>query len=367
MTLAFRRWGLEMKTPDSASVPGMRWPERGLAVLRILVGLWFVKSFATKLGLVWLGGVIPVPAANDRWITTMPKLLAKYAEGNPIGVYQQFLLDTVLPHGSLFAHLTAVAETAVGIGLTFGLLTVLASLIGMTLVTAYGLANFWQGPSQQGFHLLLFACLAVFIAVRAGRCWGLDGWLLGRALRRMPAASPARLLFGAYALAAISATGAPPLRAQPAAALPVMVIADFTFEGRSANSVEPGDSAIAPVATARLRDVLRSAGVVTLVDSSRAAQEIARANRQGIRCAASVECMRAVGQRLGATYVVVGKVSKVSGLIWYLSGQLLSVAGGAPLLDEGFELKGARDDIVPRGAASLGRRIARAVSRASGG
>jgi hypothetical protein len=101
------------------------------------------------------------------------------------------------------------------------------------------------------------------------------------------------------------------------------------------------------------------------VDSARAAQEIARGDGQGIRCAASVECMRGVGQRLGATYVVVGKVSKVSGLIWYLSGQLLPVAGGAPLLDEGFELKGVRDDIVPRGAASLGRRIAATVSRAT--
>jgi thiosulfate dehydrogenase [quinone] large subunit len=364
-----------MSLPESVNGPRMRRPERGLAALRIVVGLWFVKSFVTKLGLVWLGGAIPVPGANGRWIAAMPKLLAKYAEGNPIGFYRQFLLDTVLPHGPVFAHLTAVAETAVGIGLTFGLLTVLASLIGLSLVTAYGLANFWQGPSQQGFHLMLFACLIVFIVVRAGRCWGLDGWLRARALRRMPAASPARLLVvGACLLAGhftaaapplhAQAAGAPPLNARTTAAPPVMVIADLSFEGRSANSVEPGDSAITSVATARLRDVLRRAGVVTLVDDARAAQEIARADQPGIRCAASVECMRAVGQRLGARYVVVGKVSKVSGLIWYLSAQLLPAAGGAPLLDEGFELKGVRDDIVPRGAESLGRRIADAVSRA---
>ena len=356
-----------MKVPDSPTLPGMYRPERGLAVLRIVVGLWFVKSFVTKLGLVWIGGVVPIPGANGRWIATMPKLLAKYAEGNPIGFYRQFLVDTVLPHGPLFAHLTAVAETAVGIGLAFGLLTVLASLIGMLLVMMYGLANFWQGPSQQGFHLLLFTCLAVFIAVRAGRYWGLDGWLLRRALQRKPVGSRARLLFGAWVLAWSATTAAPPLHAQMATAPPVMVVADLTFEGRSANSVEPGDSAITMQATARLRGALREAGVVTLVDSARAAQEIARGDRQGLRCAASVECMRAVGQRLGASYVVVGKVSKVSGLIWYLSGQLIPVAGGAPLLDEGFELKGSRDDMVPRGAVSLGRRIANAVSRAAAG
>jgi uncharacterized membrane protein YphA (DoxX/SURF4 family) len=343
----------------------MRRPERGLAALRIVVGLWFVKSFVTKLGVVWLGGVIPVPGANGRWIAIMPKLLARYAEGNPIEGYRQFLLDTVLQHAPLFAHLTAVAETAVGIGLTFGLLTVLASLIGMTLVAAYGLANFWQGPSQQGFHLLLFACLAVFIAVRAGRYWGLDRWLLERALRRRPAGWPARLLSGACVLVGSVAVVAPPLHAQTANGPPVIVVADLTFEGRSANSIEPGDSAVVRAATARLRDALRETGVVTLVDSARAAPEIVRGDREGIRCVASVECMRAVGRRLGATYIVVGKVSKVSGLIWYLSGQLLPVAGGAPLLDEGFELKGTRDDIVPRGAASLGRRIAAAVSGAT--
>jgi uncharacterized membrane protein YphA (DoxX/SURF4 family) len=354
-----------MNVPDLVRCPGMRRPDRGLAALRIVVGLWFVKSFVTKLGLVWLGGVIPVPGANDRWIATMPKLLARYAEGNPIGFYRQFLLETVVPHGPLFANLTALAETAVGIGLTLGLLTVLASLIGLTLVTAYGLANFWQGPSQQGFHLLLFTCLTVFVVVRAGRCWGLDGWLLRRTSQERSAARLTTVLLAACLLVG-SSSSAPPLHATEVAALPVLLLADMSFEGRSANSIEPGDSAIAPVATARLREVLRQSGVVTLVDSARTAAELARADRQGIRCAASVECVREVGQRLGAAYVVLGKVSKVSGLIWYLSGQLLPVAGGAPLLDEGFELKGSRDDLVPRGAASLGRRIAGAASRASG-
>ena len=63
-----------MSLPESVKGPRMRRPERGLAALRIVVGLWFVKSFVTKLGLVWLGGAIPVPGANGRWIATMPKL-----------------------------------------------------------------------------------------------------------------------------------------------------------------------------------------------------------------------------------------------------------------------------------------------------
>jgi uncharacterized membrane protein YphA (DoxX/SURF4 family) len=86
----------------------------------------------------------------------------------------------VIPHSHLFANLTALGESAVGLGLTLGVLTVLASAVGLCLVTMYGLATFWQGPSQQGFHLLLFTCFVVFIIVRAGRYWGLDGWIRTR-------------------------------------------------------------------------------------------------------------------------------------------------------------------------------------------
>jgi len=158
----------------------MRYPERGVAVLRIVTGLWFLKGILTKLGLVFVGGVLPLPAASNRWVATMPKLLTKYAEGNPIAGYKQFLLDTVIPHSHLFANLTAFGEVTVGLGLTFGFLTVLASLVGLCLAIVYGLATFWQTPNQQGFHILLFACMVVFITVRAGRCWGLDGWLRSR-------------------------------------------------------------------------------------------------------------------------------------------------------------------------------------------
>ena len=34
---------------------------------------------------------------------------------------------------------------------------------------------------QQGFHLLLTTSMILFLVVRAGRVWGIDGWLLARA------------------------------------------------------------------------------------------------------------------------------------------------------------------------------------------
>ena len=166
--------------PNARADERMHYAERGLAVLRIVTGLWFLKGILTKVGLVFAGGFLPLPAASNRWVTMMPKLLTRYADGNPIDGYKQFLLDTVIPHSHLFANLTAFGEVTVGLGLTFGFLTVLASLVGVCLVIMYGLATFWQSPNQQGFHILLFACMVVFIAVRAGRYWGLDGWLRAR-------------------------------------------------------------------------------------------------------------------------------------------------------------------------------------------
>ena len=40
----------------------MTRPSQWLAVLRILVGLYFVKSLVTKMTVVLAGGVLPLPA-----------------------------------------------------------------------------------------------------------------------------------------------------------------------------------------------------------------------------------------------------------------------------------------------------------------
>jgi uncharacterized membrane protein YphA (DoxX/SURF4 family) len=152
-------------------------PSRWLAMLRIVVGLYFAKAVMTKLGIVMLGGVIPVPGASERWVHVMPTIDAKQAEGNPIAFYKQFLENTVLTHPELFAQLTAWGETITGIGLTFGLLTGLASLTGLMLVSNYGLATQWMSPGQQGFHIVLFALMVAFFFARAGRALGLDAWL----------------------------------------------------------------------------------------------------------------------------------------------------------------------------------------------
>lgn len=167
------------------SMISMSHPAEWLAVLRIVVGLYFVKSLITKMTLVILGGILPLPAVSERWLTVMPKIVAKQASENPLTVYKQFLEGTVLPHSSAFAQLTAWGETVVGLGLTLGLLTGLASVVGLLLVVNYGLATQWMSPGQQGFHLVLFFLMLAFFFARAGRTWGVDGWLAGRGPRSL--------------------------------------------------------------------------------------------------------------------------------------------------------------------------------------
>ena len=158
----------------------MRFPQRGIAFLRIVVGLWFFKSLLTKfaIGLAW--GVLPVPTATDRWMHVMPILLTKYAADNPIPFYQHFLQHTVIPHSEIFAPLTALGEVAVGFCLTFGFLTVPAAFFGAIQVIFYGLAVQHMSSGQQGFHVMLLAMMLTFLFTRAGRYFGIDGWLRAR-------------------------------------------------------------------------------------------------------------------------------------------------------------------------------------------
>ncbi|HLB81713.1 MAG TPA: TQO small subunit DoxD [Gemmatimonadales bacterium] len=168
----------------------MRSPERWLAVLRIAVGAWFAKAIFTKLSVTLAWGFLPVPTASDRWLHVMPILVAKYAEGNPIAFFRDFLLNSVVPNSHLYAQLTAFGEAAVGLGLVAGCLTTLASAIGLVLVVNYGLAVQWQGSAQQGFHYLLITALVVILATRAGRVWGVDGWVRAHRPRAWLARAP---------------------------------------------------------------------------------------------------------------------------------------------------------------------------------
>lgn len=170
-------------TAPNAALPApvdMSHPSRWLAVLRILIGLWFVKALWSKMDLVLLGGFFPFLGVEPRWIETMPALVTRQAAENPILWYKAFLEQTVLPHSALFAQLTAWGELLTGLSLTLGCFAGLGALGGLWLSVNYGLASAHLSPASLGFHYVLVVTLGTLFLARSGKAWGLDGWIAWR-------------------------------------------------------------------------------------------------------------------------------------------------------------------------------------------
>jgi thiosulfate dehydrogenase [quinone] large subunit len=158
----------------------MSHPSRWLAVLRILLGLWFLKALLTKLEFTLLGGIVPWMETQQRWIDLMPVILGKQMEANPFPWYKAFVEQTVLPNVGLFASLTAWGEVLVGLSLVSGLFAGLGALGGLWLSINYGIAGSHTSSASEGFHYLLVAVFVVLFLARSGRAWGLDSWVAWR-------------------------------------------------------------------------------------------------------------------------------------------------------------------------------------------
>lgn len=150
--------------------------------------------------------------------------------------------------------------------------------------------------------------------------------------------------------------------AAQSAEVPKLALIGVAFDGSRANSIQPGDSSTAIGAADRMRAVLRESSGIMLVDTAMLSAEVGKSEAPGIVCSTDVACARRAARAVGARWVVVGRLTKLSNLIWYLSGQLVDVESGRVALSDEFELKGQRDEMVPRGAASLARRIGRTAS-----
>ena len=156
----------------------MNAPEIWIALLRMIVGAWFLKAVWTKLAVSFAWGIVPYIDVSSRFINFHPKRVAEFAAGNPFEWYKRFLEEMVLPQATLFARLQAYGEVIVGISLLIGFCVALGALAGLFLTVNYGLATQWMSFGQQGFHLLLITSMIIFLGARAGRVWGLDGLLL---------------------------------------------------------------------------------------------------------------------------------------------------------------------------------------------
>src|SRR5437773_2193716 len=125
----------------------MNTPETWIALLRVVVGAWFLKAVWTKLVLEFAWGVVRYPVVSERFLAFHPKRVAEFAAGNPVGWYKDFLETTVVPRSGVFATLQAYGEAAVGLGLVLVLLTGLAALVGLFLSLYYALATQGKRPT----------------------------------------------------------------------------------------------------------------------------------------------------------------------------------------------------------------------------
>jgi thiosulfate dehydrogenase [quinone] large subunit len=144
-----------------------------LAMLRIGVGLWWIKSVLHK----------PLRNFLDE---SMVSWTLSLADNHPIPAYGSIIRRTIEPNASWFPYLVIAGEVAVGIGLTLGFLTPIAVLVAIFLNLNY-LALAGVRPKdrsvntayqcEQGQNLMMLASQIVIFVMAAGSTWSIDSLL----------------------------------------------------------------------------------------------------------------------------------------------------------------------------------------------
>jgi thiosulfate dehydrogenase [quinone] large subunit len=154
-----------MTMTDATPDPLRRRRANGWPVLPMRIFLAAVFLFAGYAKLVYPHFLDPNSTAGFR------ASVASAKHGTPIGG----LLGPLTDHASLFGHLTAFAELAIGLGLLVGLLTRVAAAGGMVLMAMIVLSIDWVGVKEYTGSSGWFT--SVDLAVGAG----LSVFLLGGA------------------------------------------------------------------------------------------------------------------------------------------------------------------------------------------
>lgn len=143
------------------------WHIRALGILRIVFGL----VWAVDAGFKW------VPSFVDNFSSYLS------SDGQPrvVGAWINFWTDTINVDPHVFAHLVAIGETAVAIGLIFGLFSNSTYVLGTLLsVVIWSTAEGFGGPYSAGSTDIGAAIIYVFVFAAlfltgAGRYLGIDG------------------------------------------------------------------------------------------------------------------------------------------------------------------------------------------------
>jgi len=146
-----------------------------LAILRIGIGLWWLKSFLHKPHKRFVGGQMV------GWTVAL-------AENHPVPAFGRAIKRVVAPNAAWFPYLILAGELAVGLGLIFGFLTPISLLVAVFLNLNYlALAGVrpkdisvnaaYQCEQGQNWNMLIAEVVLFFTLAFSGCTWSVDGLL----------------------------------------------------------------------------------------------------------------------------------------------------------------------------------------------
>lgn len=156
-----------------SDVLGFLTVQQWLALLRIGIGLWWVKSVLHKPLREFVSG-------------DMVEWTISLAENHPVPAFGRLIKNMVAPNASWFPYLIVLGEAAVGIGLVLGLLTpvslVVALFLNLNYISLAGVRpkdisvnKSYQCEQGQNWNMMVAELVLLFTG--AWSVWSLDSVL----------------------------------------------------------------------------------------------------------------------------------------------------------------------------------------------
>lgn len=151
---------------------GILTTNQWLAILRIGIGLWWLKSFLHKPHKKFVSGQMTA------WTVAL-------AENHPVPAFGRVIKALVEPNAAWFPYLILLGELAVAIGMIFGFLTPLSLLVAIFLNLNYiSLAGVkpkdrsvnaaYQCEQGQNWSMLVAEVVLMATMLASGCTWSVD-------------------------------------------------------------------------------------------------------------------------------------------------------------------------------------------------
>lgn len=145
---------------ETLVLDGAQWA----AVLRIALGLWWLESVRHKNKAAWI--------QRHAGITWAGSVAAKH----PWPFVRRGFDAVVAPHPALMTWVVLGAESALGLGLTLGLLTPIA-LVGSAALSVVYFVLMIKDVAEQGQTSMMFAIAVACLGLASWQEWSLDAAL----------------------------------------------------------------------------------------------------------------------------------------------------------------------------------------------